>query len=29
MAEGPDAAAVESAAERLLGAAASLLGRRS
>jgi phosphoglucosamine mutase len=29
MAEGPDAAAVASAAERLLGAAASLLGRRS
>ena len=29
MAEGPDAAAVASAAERLLGAAASLLSRRS
>lgn len=29
MAEGPDAAVVTSAAERLLGAAASLLGRRS
>ncbi len=29
MAEGPDAAVVASAAERLLGAAASLLGRRS